>query len=464
MKRPPGAPSTAVRTSRASPVPRSATPELPLPSSLASLTDLSATHIRDFAGSLARRVGLVLGGPDADACWRILEDNPAAVESALEEAFEEALEAARDSGGGSEAVLPPHLRSRPVGTEWRSSLRARARALGALAARPHAESADPLRRWDAAPYPSRERLELDALDALIQVLADCEGVPARVQERAGFLAKHCCSICYVEAVRPATAEEIAAGVPTVEFVFRSPCFHDICVDCALRDAVEHGGDAMRLEHLDLKCPICREPVSWPWSRSEPHVADSLNRGLGPSLLQSSTYRLPDERLLELITPERVRETNPGGRLPLHAAVGATDSEAVIRRLVEMHPTAASWQTVAGELPLHVAAGCTSSPYIIRALVDAYPDGVRKANQAGEMALHKAAYNVSLPVVRAVLEAYPEALHVAQAAPAHQCAAVESGPTPGRIAELHNRNPDVAALLRGTSARVGWFPRFLSFAR
>ena len=28
----------------------------------------------------------------------------------------------------------------------------------------------------------------------------------------------------------------------------------------------------------------------------------------------------------------------------------------------------------------------------------------------------------------------------------------------------NRNPDVAALLRGTSARVGWFPRFLSFAR
>ena len=310
MKRPPGAPSTAVRTSRASPVPRSATPELPLPSSLASLTDLSATHIRDFAGSLARRVGLVLGGPDADACWRILEDNPAAVESALEEAFEEALEAARDSGGGSEAVLPPHLRSRPVGTEWRSSLRARARALGALAARPHAESADPLRRWDAAPFLSRERLELDALDALVQVLADCEGVPARAQERAGFLNKHWCSICYVEAVRPATAEEIAAGVPTVEFVFRSPCFHDICVDCALRDAVEHGGDAMRLEHLDLKCPICREPVSWPWSRSEPHVADSLNRGLGPSLLQSSTYRLPDERLLELITPERVRETNP----------------------------------------------------------------------------------------------------------------------------------------------------------
>jgi len=46
------------------------------------------------------------------------------------------------------------------------------------------------------------------------------------------------------------------------------------------------------------------------------------------------------------------------------------------------------------------------------------------------------------------------------APAH------TGPTPGRIAELHNRNPDVAALLHERAARFGWFarfPRFLSFA-
>lgn len=35
-------------------------------------------------------------------------------------------------------------------------------------------------------------------------------------------------------------------------------------------------------------------------------------------------------------------------------------------------------------------------------------------QADETPLHKAAYNVFLPVVRAVLEAYPEALHMAQA--------------------------------------------------
>ena len=131
-----------------------------------------------------------------------------------------------------------------------------------------------------------------------------------MQERAGFLAKPLCSICYVEAVRPATDDEIAAGVPTVEFAFRWPCFHEICQDCALRDAVEQGDASVPLEDLDLKCPICREPVAWPWSTSVPHVAASRGRGAGPSLLQSSTYRLPDERLLELITPERVRETNP----------------------------------------------------------------------------------------------------------------------------------------------------------
>uniref|UniRef100_A0A0D3J9G5 Uncharacterized protein n=1 Tax=Emiliania huxleyi (strain CCMP1516) TaxID=280463 RepID=A0A0D3J9G5_EMIH1 len=97
---------------------------------------------------------------------------------------------------------------------------------------------------------------------------------------------------------------------------------------------------------------------------------------------SSTYRLPDERLLELITPERARETNPAARLPLHAAAAYTDSEAVIRRLIEVHPEAARSRTaILGELPLHEAARCTSSPDVILALIEAYPDGVREANRA-----------------------------------------------------------------------------------
>ena len=118
----------------------------------------------------------------------------------------------------------------------------------------------------------------------------------------------------------------------------------------------------------------------------------------------------------------------------------------------------------------MAAGCTSSPYIIRALVDAYPDGVHEVNQvrshhphfaarrtpphglraqAGEMALHKAAYNVSLPVVRAVLEAYPEALHVAQA--------VRAPPLPRRpSAPCPHLAPFCSGRLQPTSARR-WSP-------
>ena len=62
-------------------------------------------------------------------------------------------------------------------------------------------SEEHLHRWDAAPYPTRESLEIDALDMLVQALPRCKGAPRSVLELAGLAEPHECNICLLRAVK-----------------------------------------------------------------------------------------------------------------------------------------------------------------------------------------------------------------------------------------------------------------------
>jgi ankyrin repeat protein len=114
-------------------------------------------------------------------------------------------------------------------------------------------------------------------------------------------------------------------------------------------------------------------------------------------------------------PRAIREKDVWGRTPLLTAVawGAPTIDRV-RYLMEQFPPALRERDNDGNLPIHAAANNRSlSVGHIRCLVEGWPDSVRDRHGHGQLPLHLAAGRTShahsLPIVRYLLEMYPESI-------------------------------------------------------
>merc|ERR1719271_1024156 len=74
-----------------------------------------------------------------------------------------------------------------------------------------------------------------------------------------------------------------------------------------------------------------------------------------ALLTEDAYKRQDDEVLELITPERAKEPNDNGNLPLHLAARYSKSVAVVEALIKAHEGALREKNSYSNLPLHVAA-------------------------------------------------------------------------------------------------------------
>jgi len=73
-----------------------------------------------------------------------------------------------------------------------------------------------------------------------------------------------------------------------------------------------------------------------------------------ALLDDATYKRPDAEVLYLITPEAAKQTDQGGRTPLHLAATFNSSVAVVEALVRAHPKAAEATDDGGDTPADCA--------------------------------------------------------------------------------------------------------------
>lgn len=379
----------------------------------------SSVIFRDFVASRARRAANVFGGDEAYAAWECLLENPEVVRKVY-------LELCEDYDAERLPELRLHINDILVTSSAATStpffeLRERAAYLRTLVEHGSSMSEEHLHRWDAAPYPTRESLEIDALDMLVQALPRCKGAPRSVLELAGLAEKHECNICLLRAVKLASDEQIAAGEPTVRFLFRGPCRHGLCEDCARRDAQRQLPGVARditaaASRGELKCVVCSAAVEWPGRRSAPYIYEEADgsKGRGPlpggaSLLDSTTYLLPDALLLDLITPEKARVCDECNEFPLHVAARSGCSATAISKLIDAFPAAASEPFSGdGQLPLHSAAKISTSHEVVEALIRAHPDSLTAQDYAGRTPLLCAAGNPCIKVIESLILGPPGA--------------------------------------------------------
>ncbi|EOD26783.1 hypothetical protein EMIHUDRAFT_366874, partial [Emiliania huxleyi CCMP1516] len=343
----------------------------------------SSVIFRDFVASRARRAANVFGGDEAHAAWECLLENPEVVRKVY-------LELCEDYDAERLPELCCHINDILVTNTTTPffELRERAAYLRTLVEHGSSMSEEHLHRWDAAPYPTRESLEIDALDMLVQALPRCKGAPRSVLELAGLAEKHECNICLLRAVKLASDEQIAAGEPTVRFLFRGPCRHGLCEDCARRDAQRQLPGVARditaaASRGELKCVVCSAAVEWPGRRSAPYIYEEADgsKGTGPlpgggSLLDLTRYLLPKALVGGPITPEKARVLEKCHRFPLYVAARSGCSTTAISKLIDAFPAAASEPCSGnGQLPLHGAALISTSHEVVEALIRAHPDGL-----------------------------------------------------------------------------------------
>jgi ankyrin repeat protein len=156
--------------------------------------------------------------------------------------------------------------------------------------------------------------------------------------------------------------------------------------------------------------------------------------------------------------------NQDGDTPLHllcnSSSDSTDIGTEEQRvaLMEMRqemlaacPAAAMIANSCGRLPLHCVFSGDSDVRFLKQLIAVYPEGLQVKDEESRMPIHCAAANGSLPMLEAVLEAYPDVilrndriLHVA----AHR----RDPDGPGIVRYLHERN---SKLIRSSDS--GWYP-------
>lgn len=102
--------------------------------------------------------------------------------------------------------------------------------------------------------------------------------------------------------------------------------------------------------------------------------------------------------------------NHNGALPLHNTARFSRSPSMLDRVASAYPTALIAINNDAMLPLHWAAAKNRSVNIINKLLAVDPAHVRTPNAEGYLPLHCAGQNDCLEVVRAIYQAFPDAIH------------------------------------------------------
>ena len=113
-------------------------------------------------------------------------------------------------------------------------------------------------------------------------------------------------------------------------------------------------------------------IQFAWLAKAEEAAEA-DDGASTPLLEALRQPNPSaEHVLALITPEAAQQPDSTRMMPLHWAVAnSRTSEAVARALLDVYPDAARRRDSYERLPLHYAARYAPLP-IVRALIHAYP--------------------------------------------------------------------------------------------
>lgn len=172
------------------------------------------------------------------------------------------------------------------------------------------------------------------------------------------------------------------------------------------------------------------------------------------------------RVLQLVLdahPDAARESDPGGRLPLHLAVTRTDdADQIVASLLRAFPAGVRSLDVEGLAPLHVAASSRASANVVARLLRSSSQEVRLRDLDGQLPLHLAVKHA------APVEAVVELLrHHPDGAAEHNT----GGYLPLHVAEENGASSDVVALLlqsnpvaAGQRTRWGRLPLHLLLKR
>jgi ankyrin repeat protein len=157
----------------------------------------------------------------------------------------------------------------------------------------------------------------------------------------------------------------------------------------------------------------------------------------------------------------------GNMLPLHMASSNSSAEpSLIKKLVELHPRAASQAHRGGKLPLHFACDTGLSWESVRAIHDANPDAIRQVeqNSRGWSALHMAAAGkrANQELIDNLLQLNPEAAHLADARGRYalHLACISGKSWDGGLSDLFAANPDAVS----TGDSMGLLPFYLACFR
>jgi hypothetical protein len=102
-------------------------------------------------------------------------------------------------------------------------------------------------------------------------------------------------------------------------------------------------------------------------------------------------------------------------LSLFGSVGLPDEDeyaTIFDTLLEISPNAVSARDNSGKLPTHLVCEHFTAPmaYCVFRLLELYKEGVQIADDLGKLPAHYAAAHAPLPIIKAVIDAYPEASH------------------------------------------------------
>jgi ankyrin repeat protein len=165
-------------------------------------------------------------------------------------------------------------------------------------------------------------------------------------------------------------------------------------------------------------------------------------------------------------PEAVRSRTGvklGNMLPLHMASSNSSAEpCLIKKLVELHPRAASQAHRGGKFPLHFACETGLSWESVRAIHEANPEAVRQAEQnpRGWTALHMAAASkrANHELIENLLQLNPDAALVADTRGRYalHLACISGKSWDGGLSDLFVANPDAIS----SADQMGLLPFYL----
>lgn len=157
----------------------------------------------------------------------------------------------------------------------------------------------------------------------------------------------------------------------------------------------------------------------------------------------------------------------GNLLPLHMATSNSSAEpSLIKKLVELHPRAASQAHRGGKLPLHFACETGLCWESVKAIHEANPDAIRQAeqNSRGWSALHMASAckRASQELIDSLLQLNSEAAQVADVRGRYalHLACISGKSWDGGLSDLFDANPDAIR----TGDCMGLLPFYLACFR